>query len=212
MQPYESSEKDKPPIFPERISRQELLQLPRLTFQGNIHVITNKKQLTEALKTLSDEPFLGFDTETRPSFRRGESYPVSLLQLSSESDAFLFRLKDVGLPFLLKELFEHSTIQKIGLAIHDDIKALQKKENFEPKGFIDLADIARRLGIVTTGLRNLVGIFLRSRLSKRSQLSNWECKTLDENQRIYAATDAWVCREIFQKINEAGLLNFSEEF
>ena len=125
--------------------------------------------------------------------------------MASENHAFLFQLRDLGLSDPLKELFEDATVLKIGVAIHDDIKALQQKSEFEPSGFVELADLARRFGIITTGLRNLTGIFLKSRISKRFQLSNWDRKNLDKHQQLYAATDAWVCREIFQQLQESDL-------
>ena len=192
-------------IFPERISKKDLLLLPLIHFPGKIHVVNDEAQMQSAMEFLCQEALLGFDTETRPSFKRGESYPVALLQLASENHAFLFQLRDLGLPDPLKELFEDATVLKIGVAIHDDIKALQQKSEFEPRGFVELADLARRFGIITTGLRNLTGIFLKSRISKRFQLSNWDRKKLDEHQQLYAATDAWVCREIFQQLQESDL-------
>ena len=157
------------------------------------------------MELIHEEALLGFDTETRPSFKRGENHPVALLQLASETDAFLFQLRDLGLPDPLKEIFEDESVLKIGVAIHDDIKALQQKSEFQPNGFVDLADIARRFGIITTGLRNLTGIVLKSRISKRYQLSNWNRKILDEHQQLYAATDAWVCREIYLQMMESDL-------
>ena len=184
--------------------------MPLISFKGGIHVISKLKEVPEALESLSSVELLGFDTETRPAFHRGISNPVALLQLSGDSDAFLFRLREVGLPRQLIDLMENPSILKVGVAIHDDIRALQENRNFEPRGFIDLADIARELGIVTTGLRNLSGIVLGTRISKRFQLSNWERKTLDENQKVYAATDAWVCREIYLRLKEEGLMQEDE--
>ena len=184
--------------------------MPLISFRGGIHVISKLKEVPEALESLSSVKLLGFDTETRPAFHRGISNPVALLQLSGDSDAFLFRLREVGLPRQLIDLMENPSILKVGVAIHDDIRALQENRNFEPRGFIDLADIARELGIVTTGLRNLSGIVLGKRISKRFQLSNWERKTLDENQKVYAATDAWVCREIYRRLKEEGFMQEDE--
>ncbi len=184
--------------------------MPLISFRGGIHVISKLKEVPEALKALSSVKLLGFDTETRPAFHRGISNPVALLQLSGDSDAFLFRLREVGLPRQLIDLMENPSILKVGVAIHDDIKALQENRIVEPRGFIDLAEIARALGIVTTGLRNLSGIILGARISKRFQLSNWERKTLDENQKVYAATDAWVCREIYLRLKEEGFIQEDE--
>ena len=192
-------------IYPERISKNELLELPLLQFPGKIHLVNDRIEMEKAMELIQEEALLGFDTETRPSFKRGENHPVALLQLASEPDAFLFQLRDLGLPDPLKEIFEDESVLKIGVAIHDDIKALQQKSEFQPNGFVDLADIARRYGIITTGLRNLTGIVLKSRISKRYQLSNWNRKILDEHQQLYAATDAWVCREIYLQMMESDL-------
>ena len=192
-------------IFPERISKQDLLDLPLLYFPGKIDVVKDEVQMESALKSLSEEAILGFDTETRPSFKRGEKHQVALLQLSTQENAFLFQLHDLGLPESMKDLLEDPSILKIGVAVHDDIKALQEKSEFEPQGFVELAELARRFGIITTGLRNLTGIILQSRISKRFQLSNWDRKKLDEHQQLYAATDAWVCREIYQQLLDSDL-------
>ena len=192
-------------IYPERISKNKLLELPLLQFPGKIHLVNDRIKMEKAMELIQEEALLGFDTETRPSFKRGENHPVALLQLASETYAFLFQLRDLGLPDPLKELFEDESVLKIGVAIHDDIKALQQKSEFQPYGFVDLADIARRFGIIMTGLRNLTGIVLKSRISKRYQLSNWNRKILDEHQQLYAATDAWVCREIYLQIMESDL-------
>ena len=192
-------------IYPERISKNELLELPLLQFPGKIHLVNDRIEMEKAMELIQEEALLGFDTETRPSFKRGENHPVALLQLASETDTFLFQLRDLGLPDPLKKLFEDESVLKIGVAIHDDIKALQQKSEFQPNGFVDLADIARRYGIITTGLRNLTGIVLKSRISKRYQLSNWNRKILDEHQQLYAATDAWVCREIYLQMMESDL-------
>ena len=192
-------------IYPERISKQDLLDLPLLHFPGKIDVVNDEVQMESALKYLSEEAILGFDTETRPSFKRGEKHQVALLQLSTEENAFLFQLHDLGLPESMKDLLEDPSVLKIGVAVHDDIKALQEKSQFQPQGFVELAELARRFGIITTGLRNLTGIILKSRISKRFQLSNWDRKKLDRHQQLYAATDAWVCREIFQQLIDSDL-------
>jgi ribonuclease D len=211
--PEEFEETKDHKIYPERISKQDLLDLPLLHFPGKIHVVNDEVQMELALESISDEAMLGFDTETRPSFKRGEKHQVALLQLSTEDHAFLFQLHDLGLPESIKNLLTDPSVLKIGVAIHDDIKALQEKSEFEPQGFVELAELARRFGIITTGLRNLTGIFLKSRISKRFQLSNWDRKKLDEHQQLYAATDAWVCLEIYQQLLDSDFhdLTFLDE-
>lgn len=185
--------------------------LPLRSFSGNIEVVTDDSQLHRVLKRLSRETVIGFDTETRPAFRKGVVYPVSLLQLSGEQDAYLFRLRHLGLPQKLVSWLENPGVTKVGVAIHDDLKALQKWKTFEPRGFLDLSDVARKLGIVTCGLRNLAATFLGIRISKRAQLSNWDRPNLDEHQKTYAATDAWVCLEMYLQLKREGFLPLPAE-
>ena len=184
-------------IFPERLSKEYIKNLPILSFNGKIRLISEKKDLTKAVKVLRKSTILGFDTETRPTFKKGEHYPVSLLQLSTRDEAFLFRLNYLGLPDDLISLFENPNILKVGVAILDDIRALLKLRHFEAEGLVELANIGSGLGIVTCGLRNLAAIFLGVRITKKEQLSNWERSDLNASQCLYAATDAWVCFKMF---------------
>ena len=183
--------------FPERLGKEHIKTLPVRSFDGKIHLITEMKDLDGAIKTLRKCPVLGFDTETRPVFRKGVKHKVSLLQLSTAKDAFLFRLNHLGLPNELVKLLEDSSIQKVGVAILDDVRGLQKLRNFQAGGFIELADIAGELGIVTCGLRNLAAIILGVRIIKKAQLSNWERPLINSKQSLYAATDAWICLEMY---------------
>jgi len=192
--------------FPERPIKEQLKTLPILTFEGNTHIITEKKELNQALKTLRRESVLGFDTETRPNFKKGKKYTVSLLQLATANDAFLFRLNRLGLPEELASLLEDSDILKVGVAILDDIRALRKLRKFKVEGFIELAKIASELGIVTCGLRNLAAIFFGVRISKKAQLTNWESPVFNPNQILYAATDAWICLEMYSFLERENLL------
>jgi len=162
--------------------------------------------VTDAIKTLRKYPVLGFDTETRPVFRKGVQHKVSLLQLSTPEEAFLFRLNHFGFPNALVEILEDSAILKVGVAILDDIRGLQKLSNFKAEGFINLADIAGDLGIVTCGLRNLAAIFLGVRITKRAQLTNWERPVINSKQSLYAATDAWICLEMYLFLERENLL------
>ena len=149
---------------------------------------------------------LGFDTETRPVFRKGVHHNVSLLQLSTPKEAFLFRLNHLGFPNELVALLEDSTILKVGVAILDDVRGLQKLSNFKAGGFVELADIAGNLGIVTCGLRNLAAIFLGVRITKKAQLTNWERPEINSKQSLYAATDAWICLEMYLFLERENLL------
>ena len=192
--------------FPERLGKEHIKTLPVRAFDGKIYLITEIIDVTDAIKTLRKYPVLGFDTETRPVFRKGVQHNVSLLQLSTTEEAFLFRLNHLGFPSALLEILEDSAILKVGVAILDDIRGLQKLSNFKAEGFIDLADIAGDLGIVTCGLRNIAAIFLGVRITKRAQLTNWERPVINSKQSLYAATDAWICLEMYLFLERENLL------
>ena len=153
--------------FPERLNKEHIKNFPIMSFKGKMHLIKEKKDLKEALKILRRKSVLGFDTETRPSFKKGENYSVSLLQLSTSDEAFLFRLNRLGLPDDLVSLLADPNILKVGVAILDDVRALLKLKKFDAEGFVELANIGSELGIVTCGLRNLAAIFLVSEFLKR---------------------------------------------
>jgi len=192
--------------FPERLGKEHIKTLPVRAFNGKIHLITQIKDVTIAIKTLRKYTVLGFDTETRPVFRKGVKYNVSLLQLSTPEEAFLFRLNHLGFPNALLEILEDSTILKVGVAILDDIRGLQKLRKFKSEGFVELAEIAGDLGIVTCGLRNLAAIILGVRITKKAQLTNWERPVINSKQSLYAATDAWICLEIYLFLKRENLL------
>jgi len=192
--------------FPERLGKEHIKTLPVRAFDGKIHLITEIKDVRDAINTLRKYPVLGFDTETRPVFSKGVQHNVSLLQLSSSKEAFLFRLNHLGFPNELVALLEDSTILKVGVAILDDVRGLQKLSNFKADGFIELAEIAGDLGIVTCGLRNLAAIFLGVRITKKEQLTNWERPLINSKQSLYAATDAWICLEMYLFLERENLL------
>ena len=192
--------------FPERVGKEHIKTLPVCSFDGQIHLITDIKDLSYAIKTLRKYSVLGFDTETRPVFRKGVKHNVSLLQLSTPKEAFLFRLNHLGFPNELVEILEESAILKVGIAILDDVRGLKKLSNFKADGFIELADIASNLGIVTCGLRNLAAIFLGVRITKKAQLTNWERPVINSKQSLYAATDAWICLEMYHFLKRENLI------
>lgn len=181
------------------ITEEEIKLLPRREFNGEIYLIDTFKKLDMALPLLEDKEILGFDTETRPSFKKGPNNDIALLQLATSDEAFLFRINYIGLPEPLKGLFEDDAVLKIGLALKDDLIGLKRFEDFTPSSFIDLQDLAKELSIQNNGLKKLAAIFLNFRVSKsRSQrLSNWERDILTPRQVKYAATDAWVCYELY---------------
>lgn len=195
-------------MIPYRISKEELLELPLGQFEGSIFLIDRPEQVEDAVDFLEQQPLIGFDTETKPSFRKGEFNPVSLLQLAASNHAFVFRLNKIGFPPPLRSLLEKENLLKVGAAVHDDLKALKKLTNsFHPNSFFDLNDELKKVGFHNVGVRNLCGMVLKIRISKAEQVSNWEADKLTERQLRYAATDAWACLEIFQKLKKAGFLD-----
>ena len=160
-----------------------------------------------AVDFLENQPLIGFDTETKPSFRKGEFNHVSLLQLSTANQAFVFRLNKIGFPPPLRSLLEKENVLKVGAAVLDDLKALKKlSDSFYPQSFFDLNDELKKVGFHNVGVRNLCGMVLKIRISKAEQVSNWEADKLTEKQLRYAATDAWACVEIFQHLKAEGYL------
>ena len=183
--------------FKKSITEEELSELPLSFFEGKIHVIEKVEQLTDAVNYLKMQPILGFDTETRPTFKKGQNHQVALLQLSTADEAFLIRTNQIGLsPGLIKVLASPS-ILKIGAAIRDDIKILQKIAPFKPGGFVELQELVKQFGIENFSLKKLAAIVQGVRISKSQRLSNWEASVLTEQQQIYAATDAWISYMIY---------------
>ncbi len=170
---------------------------PKANFPGKIVLVTNDQDVPRALNILSQASIIGFDTETKPSFKKGEVYSVSLLQLATDKEAFLFRLLHLTNlnPFI--PFFENPNIIKAGVAIRDDIKGLQKLIPFSPGGFIELADMAKTHHLQNFGLKGMTEEVLGLTLSKKAKLTNWETRDFSSEQKMYAATDAWIGREIY---------------
>ena len=171
-------------------------------FGGRIHVVDTSEKSIRALENLRNQNHLGFDTEKKPTFIKGDYNHPALVQLSTSTDAYLFQLKKIGFTDELKTLLENRTIQKFGVSITDDLKELRRISPFKPAGFIDLAQSAKENDIPYYGLRNLTAFFLGKRLSKGQQVSNWENSVLSEQQKLYAATDAWVALEIYMEMQK----------
>lgn len=174
--------------------------LPVISFPGKIHLIQSDQELAQVAGHLRSAEVFGFDTETRPSFRKGEVYNVALLQLATEQNAFLVRLHGVHQVQILVELFENSNVIKVGAAIRDDLKSLQKKIKFTPRQFIELQDLAKAKGLKNFGLKGMTAEVLRGMLHKGPKTTNWEAPDLTNRQLIYAATDAWVGLKLFEKL------------
>jgi ribonuclease D len=195
-------------MIPYSISKEEINELPLGQFEGKIYLIDSLKDVEDAVDFLEDQRIIGFDTETKPSFKKGQFNHVSLLQLSTSEQAFVFRLNKIGFPDPLRNLLEKENLLKIGAAVHDDLKALRKLTNsFHPLSFFDLNDELKRVGFLNVGVRNLCGMVLKIRISKTEQVSNWEAENLTEKQLRYAATDAWACLEVFNLLKEEGYLD-----
>jgi ribonuclease D len=188
----------------ESITREELTELPLRQFTGDIVLVENHRMAKIAADYLSNFDVFGFDTETRPSFKKGDNHRVALLQLATNERAFLIRVQKTGIPEEIICLLSSPSYLKPGVAIRDDIKALQKIRGFKPSGFVELQDSARALGIKDFSLKKLCAILLGFRISKAQQLSDWESDELTDQQLVYAATDAWVSLKIHEKMQLSG--------
>ena len=183
--------------LPKRLEKAAINELPLIRFHGTIHMAEDSKSFKRYAARLAKQKILGFDIECKPNFKRGPNNPPALVQFSTADQAFLFRLYPTMKLGPLIKILENPEIIKTGVAIKDDIYNLKKIEEFEPGGFEDLAPLAQSLEIEQTGLRNLTAIFFSHRLSKSAQLSNWQKSPLTPAQLLYAATDAWISRELY---------------
>lgn len=194
-------------MIPLKISKTEINELPMGQFEGDIVLIDRMEQVREVLDEIERHQHLGFDTETKPSFTKGTQHKVALLQLATEDIAFLVRINQIGVPMEMLEVLQSKSVTKIGAAVLDDLRALQKiKRGFVPGNFFDLNDELKKVGFENVGVRNLAAMVLNMRISKAEQVSNWEASVLTDKQMIYAATDAWACLQIFKKLERQGYL------
>jgi ribonuclease D len=176
--------------------------LPLLCYEGKIVVVTGPLRLWRALQEIKHHRIAGFDTETRPVFVKGKRNKVALLQLALPRKVFLIRLTHTGITDALKDYLEDDQQLKVGVALRDDIKALQRLRSFNPGGFVELTTLTRPAGYTGEGIRTLAAQILGGRISKSAQTSNWEAPTLTEKQLRYAATDAWVCLEMYNRLQK----------
>lgn len=174
--------------------------LPRISFTGKIHVITSDAELQQVSQALLFCHELGFDTETRPSFKKGEVYQTAMLQLATETDAYLIRLHGIKDFTLIKKIFEDQNVLKAGVAIRDDLKQLQKIFQFIPKNFTELQDLAKAKGLKNFGLKGMTEEILHATISKGPKLTNWENPILAAHQLLYAATDAWIGLKLYHQL------------
>ena len=172
----------------------------RIIFPGKIHLIVSDQQLSAVQTELLQAKAFGFDTETKPSFKKGDVFKVALVQLSTDTDAYLIRLHTMRNFDLIKAIFEDNQVLKVGLAIRDDLKQLQKIFTFSPQNFIELQDIAKKKGLQNFGLKGMAAEVLQGALSKGPKLTNWEAAHLTDSQLMYAATDAWIGLTLYRKL------------
>ena len=187
-------------IFNPTIEKSEVAKYPTAQFEGRIITIDTAEEAERAARALLKESILGLDTETRPSFRKGVHHDVSLLQLSTADTCFLFRLFRTGLTDTLIELLESKEIKKIGVSLHDDFNMLKARRSFTPGSFVELQKYVSAFGIEEMSLQKIYAIIFAQRISKSQRLTNWEADVLTDKQKIYAATDAWTCFNIYNHL------------
>ncbi len=182
------------------ITPEELNTLPLRFFDGEITLVTETKTAMGIFEEIVSHQVVGFDTETRPSFYKGQHYQVALMQIAIPEKVFLIRLNQTGIVNPMIEFLENDQILKAGVGLRDDIKALQKLQSFNPNGFVELSTIAKNKGLQVESVKKLAGLVLGFRISKSAQTSNWEAIEYSDKQIAYAATDAWVCLELYKTL------------
>lgn len=186
------------------ISKEQLAELPNETFNGKIVVVDHWRQAQQAVDELSAHRVIGFDTETKPSFKRGQNFKVALMQLSTEDKCYLFRLNKIGYPDALEDLLCNPGVKKIGLSLRDDFAAMRGRSERVPENFVDLQNFVHAYGIDDNSLQKIYAVLFGKKISKSQRLSNWEADKLTEAQQSYAAIDAWACLRIYKYLIENG--------
>lgn len=185
-------------------------KLPRYAFEGKIYVIQSASEAERAIEVLRQSPILGIDTETRPTFKKGVSHKVALLQVANEQLCFLFRMNEIGFLPCMADLLADPKILKVGLSLKDDFLMLKRRDaSFQPRGYIDLQNYVKQMGIEDMSLQKLYANVFHKRISKNAQLSNWEADILTDAQKVYAATDAYTCIQLYKELES---LNRSNEY
>ncbi|NDV58625.1 3'-5' exonuclease [Bacteroides sp. 519] len=187
-------------VIKRKINKEEVKELPKASFPGRIIVIQTEEEANKAVDYLLTKSVVGIDSETRPSFSKGQSHKVALLQVSSEDSCFLFRLNHIGLPSSLIKFMESELVVKVGLSLKDDFLMLRKRAPFKPQNCIELQQYVKDVGIEEMSLRKIYAILFGQKISKSQQLSNWETDILSDSQKQYAATDAWACLHIYNRL------------
>ena len=187
-------------IIYNKFAKKSIEQLPTVTFPGKTVVVMSESEAEKAVDFLLSRDILGVDTETRPSFKKGETHMVSLLQVSTSDVCFLFRLNHIGITPAILRLLENKVVPMVGLSLHDDMLSLHKRVAFTPGFFIDLQDLVGELGIEDLSLQKLYANLFHQKISKRQRLTNWDSDVLNDKQKAYAALDAWACINLYKEI------------
>ena len=185
-----------------RISREAMIALPIRRYEGPVHVVVGHPDLQRAMQDIQQEGVVGFDTETRPAFRPGESYLPSLVQFATASAVYLLQIQQNDFFGAVREILSSEKIIKAGVSVADDMRNLKRSFKFDERSVVDLGKVAERHGLKQTGVRNLAGIFLGARIAKGAKTTNWASRLLTPQQIAYAATDAWACRELYLRFRE----------
>ena len=185
------------------ISKESLADLPVEVFKGRIILVQSEAEAQKACEYLEKCDMIGFDTETRPAFKKGVTNKIALMQLSTDDTCFLFRMNIFGLPDCLADLLTNKNVKKIGLSLKDDFSAIRKRKPIIPSNFIELQTFVKRYGIEDNSLQRIYGILFGKRISKGQRLSNWEADTLSDAQKMYASIDAWACLRIYKELKDS---------
>lgn len=193
-------------MFPLSISKEEVMQRPLKSYEGKVVIAADLKSTERAIKEISSHKIVGFDTEAKPTFQKGQIRNISLIQVATEEKVYLLRTHLIGISDTLHDFLQSPDITKVGIGLLDDFNLLNRLRGFKPDGFLDLNSTFQELGAKNIGARNLAAMVLDIRISKSAQTSNWETETLSEKQIRYAATDAWICLELHKKLSFWGYL------
>ena len=195
-----------PPETTPGISREEMNELPIGRYEGPVHLVAPGLDMRRVMEDISQEGVVGFDTETRPAFRRGVGYLPSLVQFATADAVYLFQVQLQDYSAAMREILSSEKIVKTGVSVNDDLCNLQKLFEFEERAMVDLGQVAKRHGMKQSGVRNLAGIFLGMRIPKGTKTTNWAARRLTQQQVAYAATDAWTCRELYLRFKQLNLV------
>lgn len=188
------------------ISKEALAGLPVIVYTANIKVVDTIEEAKAVVSYLLTQPIVGIDTETRPSFQKGRTHQVALIQISTRDCAYLFRINKIGFIDELRKFLENENVVKVGLSLKDDFLGLHRQGDFTPAAIIELQSFVKEFGIIDASLQKIYAIIFGQRISKAQRLSNWEAPQLSDAQQHYAALDAWACLNIYHQLSN-GIFN-----